>query len=134
MNAVITTFLVILTFVPAFLVTIFSVEVLAAVLRQRAPEEPSWANDPRGALAVLIPAHNEGEAVRPTIEDAQSQRAGDRIIVVADNCTDETATEARIAGAEVIERHDPYRRGKGYALDFGLEYPQHECTAGRHRR
>jgi cellulose synthase/poly-beta-1,6-N-acetylglucosamine synthase-like glycosyltransferase len=43
-------------------------------------------------------------------------------MVIADNCTDETAAVARFAGAEVIERHDPGQRGKGYALDFGLRH------------
>jgi cellulose synthase/poly-beta-1,6-N-acetylglucosamine synthase-like glycosyltransferase len=40
---------------------------------------------------------------------------------VADNCTDQTASLARAAGVEVAERSDPDRRGKGFALDFGLE-------------
>ena len=47
-------------------------------------------------------------------------RNGDRLMVVADNCTDATAAVARAAGAQVVERVDAERRGKGYALDFGL--------------
>jgi cellulose synthase/poly-beta-1,6-N-acetylglucosamine synthase-like glycosyltransferase len=47
---------------------------------------------------------------------------GDRLVVVADNCTDETAAIAVAAGAEVVEREDKERRGKGYALDFGIRY------------
>jgi cellulose synthase/poly-beta-1,6-N-acetylglucosamine synthase-like glycosyltransferase len=42
--------------------------------------------------------------------------------VVADNCSDDTATVARNEGVEVIERHNLALRGKGYALDFGLQY------------
>jgi cellulose synthase/poly-beta-1,6-N-acetylglucosamine synthase-like glycosyltransferase len=49
-------------------------------------------------------------------------RATDRLLVVADNCTDDTALVAAVAGAEVIERNDPERRGKGYALDCGLKH------------
>jgi 1,2-diacylglycerol 3-beta-glucosyltransferase len=41
--------------------------------------------------------------------------------VVADNCTDRTATLARAAGATVYERVDPTHRAKGYALRFLLE-------------
>ena len=42
--------------------------------------------------AVLIPAHNEGTGILPTIRDAQAQLAtNDRVLVVADNCTDDTA-------------------------------------------
>ena len=49
---------------------------------------------------------------------------GFRVLVVADNCTDSTAALARTAGAEVLERHDPARRGKGYALDFAFHTSQ----------
>jgi cellulose synthase/poly-beta-1,6-N-acetylglucosamine synthase-like glycosyltransferase len=41
---------------------------------------------------------------------------------VADNCTDDTAVVAAIAGAEVIERHERERVGKGFALDYGLRH------------
>jgi len=40
--------------------------------------------------------------------------------VVADNCTDGTAALARSAGANVLERRDDTRRGKGYALEFAF--------------
>jgi cellulose synthase/poly-beta-1,6-N-acetylglucosamine synthase-like glycosyltransferase len=49
-------------------------------------------------------------AVRQQIEPTT------RIVVIADNCTDETADFARSAGAIVIERKDRSRRGKGFAL------------------
>ena len=48
--------------------------------------------------------------------------SGDRLLVVADNCSDNTAALARSAGAQVIERIDAARRGKGYALDFGVQH------------
>jgi cellulose synthase/poly-beta-1,6-N-acetylglucosamine synthase-like glycosyltransferase len=41
--------------------------------------------------------------------------------VVVDNCTDGTAEIARRAGAHVLERHDPDRRGKGFALAWAFE-------------
>src|SRR5437762_2498433 len=46
--------------------------------------------------------------------------AGDRVLVVADNCTDATAAVAREHGVDVVDRFDETRRGKGFALDFGL--------------
>ena len=71
--------------------------------------------------AVLIPAHNEELVITSAIHNVRDQLApGDRILVVADNCTDQTAEVARAAGAEVAERTDPDHRGKGFALDFGL--------------
>lgn len=75
----------------------------------------------RPALAVLVPAHDEGAGILATLASIQAQlQAGDRLLVVADNCSDDTAALACKAGAEVLVRHDPVRRGKGYALDAGV--------------
>ena len=41
---------------------------------------------------------------------------------MADNCTDDTVDVASATGAEVAERHDSAKRGKGYALEFGLRH------------
>lgn len=55
-------------------------------------------------LTVLVPAHNEEQAISGTLASlfAQSRRP-ERVVVVADNCTDDTAALARQAGAEVFE-------------------------------
>ena len=55
-------------------------------------------------VTVLIPAHNEEASVGQTIASLlQQSRSPDRVIVVADNCTDRTVERARAAGVEVIE-------------------------------
>jgi hypothetical protein len=75
------------------------------------------------ALAVVIPAHDEEDQVAAAVQSvmaADYRSALRRVIVVADNCSDQTASVARSAGAEVWERHDPDRRGKGYALDWAF--------------
>ena len=72
-------------------------------------------------LTALIPAHNEAAAVARTILSAQTAGC-DRVLVVADNCTDATAEVARAAGAMVVERADPTNRGKGFAVGYGLEH------------
>lgn len=73
-----------------------------------------------GTCAVLIPAHDEQAGIVATLAALQEVApAGTRVLVVADNCTDATAQLARSCGAEVAERRDPARRGKGYALAFG---------------
>ena len=103
------------------------------VLALRQP--PPLPAQPRPArIAVLSPAHNEGHGVRATIMQTLSQLGpDDRVLVVADNCNDDTAAQARLVGAEVVERHDAERRGKGYALDFGVRHlemlAQHEGHA-----
>lgn len=72
-------------------------------------------------VAVVMPAHNEALGIREAIASVLPQlRQGDRLVVVADNCSDDTAQVALAAGAEVIERFDTELRGKGYALDFGV--------------
>lgn len=76
---------------------------------------------PRPRVAVLIPAHDEAAVIERTLLSVLPQLAsGDRLLVVADNCTDNTAGVARRYGAEVIERFDDALRGKGYALDCGV--------------
>jgi cellulose synthase/poly-beta-1,6-N-acetylglucosamine synthase-like glycosyltransferase len=95
-------------------------EVLSAVTAR--PLRPTMRG-PRPRIAVLIPAHNEAAKIGTTLCSVVAQmRATDRVLVVADNCTDRTAVIAAAAGAEVIERSDVGRRGKGYALDFGIRH------------
>ncbi|KAA5546139.1 glycosyltransferase [Roseiconus nitratireducens] len=75
----------------------------------------------RDSIGVLIPAHNEAGAIQRTVQNIREQMlADDRLLVIADNCSDNTAPLAGEAGAEVIERNDPDRRGKGFALDAGI--------------
>ncbi|RZM82196.1 glycosyltransferase family 2 protein [Leptolyngbya iicbica] len=72
-------------------------------------------------VAVLMPAHNESGTITPVLQGIQQQlRPQDLLLVIADNCTDDTAAVARATGAQVLERQDTQRRGKGYALDFGI--------------
>ncbi|MDZ3991746.1 glycosyltransferase family 2 protein [Pseudomonas sp. Teo4] len=79
----------------------------------------------RPRVAVLVPAHNESPVIRATLASIRPQLLeGDRLLVVADNCTDDTAALARSAGAEVVERQHGQLRGKGYALDFGVRHLQ----------
>jgi len=55
-------------------------------------------------LTVLVPAHNEADRIGATLASLLVQsRPPDRVIVVADNCTDATVATARAAGAEVRE-------------------------------
>ncbi len=97
------------------------VELFMAMISRRST--PTGFAGPRPRVAVLIPAHNEGALVRTSVESAARQlQAGDRLIVIADNCSDDTADHARAAGAECIIRNDTTKRGKGYALDFGVRH------------
>lgn len=107
--------------VPAVLSLIWFAEIVAGCLSLL--RKPVAHALPQRAFrtAILIPAHNEGTGLLPTIQDALAQlQPGDRILVVADNCADDTAEVARAAGTDVVVRTDPARRGKGYALEYGV--------------
>lgn len=66
-------------------------------------------------ITVLVPAHNEADRISATIDGLQNQKEGpERIIVVADNCTDETPDLARAAGVEVFEtRNNKFKKAGG---------------------
>ncbi len=97
----------------------FALEVLCG-LKARSPAAATTGS-PR--VAILIPAHNEGAGVGETVMMLKRDLPkGARILVVADNCSDDTAVHARSAGAVVIERSNPDLRGKGYALAFGRDH------------
>jgi cellulose synthase/poly-beta-1,6-N-acetylglucosamine synthase-like glycosyltransferase len=96
------------------------VEVLLALARPRSMNAASHA---RRRLAILMPAHNEALVIAESILSIIPQLGEtDRLLVVADNCTDETSLIASATGAEVIIRTDLARRGKGYALDYGVRH------------
>jgi cellulose synthase/poly-beta-1,6-N-acetylglucosamine synthase-like glycosyltransferase len=96
------------------------IEALAALL----PVKPLTAGRsilPLPNVVILMPAHDEAIGIRATLEPILKDLPGHyELVVVADNCTDHTAAIARATGATVLERQDPNRRGKGYAMDFGL--------------
>lgn len=111
-------------------IAVFVFELALALVGGRSGR-PDFAGGPaRPALAVLVPAHDEGAGILATLASIQAQlRTGDRLLVVADNCSDDTAALARNAGAEVLERQDFERRGKGYALDAGVRYLEQDPPA-----
>jgi len=69
-----------------------------------------------GALAVIIPAYNEGLVIGSVVLLAKKHT--DRVIVVDDGSTDRTAETARLAGADVIEM--PENGGKAKAMMAGF--------------
>lgn len=74
------------------------------------------------SVAVLMPAHNEEGIIKATLEQLLPEvDTPTQILVIADNCDDATAQVARQIGVSVLERQDASRRGKGYALAFGLK-------------
>jgi len=79
---------------------------------------------PEKRFAVIIPAHDEEQAIRESIRsirDSDYPQSLYEIHVVADNCTDRTREAAEAAGARCLVRNDPLRPGKGYALRYAFD-------------
>lgn len=113
------TVLFILFSLVAIPITIFTLEIIFSLFPQRRLNETNVNCD----LTVLIPAHNESGTIQKTLVNITSQLSeNDRLLVVADNCSDNTASISREHGAEVIERINLENRGKGFALDFGIRH------------
>lgn len=87
----------------------------------RSPSHPLSGEMP--STVILIPAHNEAAIISETLQ-CLSQALPDRasILVIADNCSDDTAATVRELGYSVLERSDLERRGKGYALAYGRDH------------
>lgn len=84
--------------------------------------EPQVSGDAQ--VVVLIPAHDEEGSIAHCVRTFGAQSYPTErfeVVVIADNCTDDTASAARAAGAEVLVRNEPEVRGKGQALRWAIE-------------
>lgn len=81
---------------------------------------------------LIIPAHNEMAIIERTIASLRRLSWPPdrfRVMVVADNCTDDTARVADAAGARALVRNDHDKRGKGYALQYAFSASRAEGWA-----
>jgi cellulose synthase/poly-beta-1,6-N-acetylglucosamine synthase-like glycosyltransferase len=76
-------------------------------------------------ILALIPAHNEEDAIEIAINSLRAQtRPPDRIIVVADNCTDRTVELAALNGVEVfITANNGHKKGGALNQALSRELP-----------
>ena len=119
------TALVIILLAPLLLINVvFVAETLSGLTR--GPRQ-QW-RQAAGRSVIIVPAHNEDRVIGRTLAALTLAAAGADldILVVADNCSDGTATTARRFPVTVIERHDPVFRGKGHALAFAREWLRRE--------
>src|SRR4051794_3061732 len=89
----------------------------ATLLSARSPPPVSAA--PERRFRFVVPAHNESAGIAATVVSLKNVDYPSSlfdVLVVADNCQDDTAEQAARAGALVLERQDKELRGKGYAL------------------
>lgn len=79
-------------------------------------------------VAVVIPAYNEAERITATVQATLAIAGVERVVVVDDGSTDNTAKIAKRAGAEVISK--PHKRGKGAAMGSGVAYLRKSAQPG----
>ena len=83
------------------------------------------AGPPRSRIAAPVPAHDEAALVGRCVASLRKQSYPEDlydIVVIADNCTDDTAARAAAAGATVLVRTAPDVRGKGPALRWAMDH------------
>ncbi|MCF6199023.1 MAG: glycosyltransferase family 2 protein [Hyphomicrobiaceae bacterium] len=98
----------------------FIIELLVSL---RPPKADDFPDDLHPRTTILVPAHDESQQIGAVLEKLQSGLPQNcALLVVADNCSDDTAEIAKNAGAEVIIRREESKRGKGFALDFGVSH------------
>jgi cellulose synthase/poly-beta-1,6-N-acetylglucosamine synthase-like glycosyltransferase len=94
--------------------------LLTALSKKPEPPKPSST---QFRFRIIVPAHNEAAGIGETVKSLQAlDYPTERfdVLVIADNCSDDTAARAKAAGAKVLVRNDDTLRGKGYALDYAF--------------
>jgi cellulose synthase/poly-beta-1,6-N-acetylglucosamine synthase-like glycosyltransferase len=112
-------------------VTLADGYLLALTLLSSELRAPPYGS-PSVRFAIVVPAHNEQEGITATVQNllaVEYPKELFSVVVVADNCSDETAPRAEKAGARVFVRHDEKLRGKGYALAHAFERLASEVNA-----
>lgn len=74
-------------------------------------------------VTVIIPAHNEEKSIASVIEIAKKDSLTNEIIVVTNQCTDDTEKISKDAGAVVVNCD---MLGKGYAMAEGVKAASNE--------
>ena len=69
-------------------------------------------------VSIIIPAYNEADIIADIVQRVRSLHPNFDVIVVNDGSTDDTAAEAKKAGAEVYSH--PYNIGNGAAIKSGI--------------
>lgn len=109
-----------------FIVTAFLLgyQVFLGIAAGRAKKGGDFSTPGSRKYAVVIPAHNEENMIAKTIYSLLNVDYPEKlydVIVIADNCTDNTARIAKNLGATVLVRYDDTKKGKGYALRWGFD-------------
>jgi biofilm PGA synthesis N-glycosyltransferase PgaC len=88
---------------------------------ERTTRVPLPTRAPR--MIAIVPAYNEAATIAATVRALQRQWAPalDDVIVVPNNCTDDTAAQARAAGATVLAFPGVNQHKKAGALNWAID-------------
>jgi 1,2-diacylglycerol 3-beta-glucosyltransferase len=106
--------------IPYFL---FLLSVSIAALLPR--EKVRLPVDPASKFLIVIPAHDEEPVIALVVQSCLAvsyPRELFQVLVIADNCSDQTARLAAAAGARVVERFDDEKKSKGYAIAYLIAF------------
>lgn len=81
-------------------------------------------DNPVHRFICLVCAHNESAVISQIVKTLRDQKYPKElydIVVIADNCKDNTAQIASGAGANVWERFHDTKKSKGYALEWAFQ-------------
>lgn len=70
-------------------------------------------------VTVLVPAYNEGDRIKSTIDAMKASKYVDQIVIIDDGSKDDTYSIAKATDAKVYRLDE--NKGKGFALSFGIE-------------
>jgi cellulose synthase/poly-beta-1,6-N-acetylglucosamine synthase-like glycosyltransferase len=116
--------LVLLAFLNLLLFPYFLFLIVTALAASFARPEKLANRTPRSKFLIAIPAHDEQTEITATVESCLASDYPSElfsVMVIADNCSDSTAALAAKAGAHVLERFDPVRKSKGYAIEYMID-------------
>jgi len=114
--------LIVLALLPA-LSTAYLLFLTAAAVARKLGSRRRDVPGPETRFGVLVPAHNEEALIGRLLDNLARLDYPPALLdvwVVADNCSDATASIARAAGAKVMERVSATDRAKGFALRWLL--------------
>lgn len=96
---------------------VWLIEVMLGII----PAREIKTSEQAVSAVILIPAHNEDQVIKATLNGLAAQLTErDQVLVIADNCSDDTANIVRECGMQVAERFHETERGKGFALAYGV--------------
>lgn len=117
-------FLASLNFVVGFILFLcYSYQIFYTIVPFSIKPRPHKIPIKKNKIAILIAARNEEKVIGNLLSSINNQDYDAdflEVVVIADNCTDNTANIARECGATVFERFNKKEIGKGYALDYAI--------------